>query len=236
MLRGIDDTWDIWWGGRMQTGHTTHLVMSVNGSPLGLWVPHSVLEAQAFDVPYSDTPLSAVSESSFLGRGSSQCCFQRRVFGHHCQGPGPLPRVTLPFWNIVVWLWLCFAWLDWGMRQKLILKCISKGEQELTQWQTRRFIKLKLTQCPLRSRVGVWTAKDDVKITCYTHCIPELGSELLRTMSKSHITPTAELKLRVTRQQGIQAWNKGQVLKYKKTFHMTEQPDVSICHIPPFKS
>ncbi len=45
----------------MQTGHTTHLVMSVNGSPLGLWVPHSVLEAQAFDVPYSDTLLSVVS-------------------------------------------------------------------------------------------------------------------------------------------------------------------------------
>ncbi len=172
MIHGMSDE-----GGRMKTDHTTHLAMLVNGSPLGLWVPHLVQEAQAFDVPYSDTPLSAVSESSFLGHGSSRCCFQRWVFGHHCQGPGPLPHVTLPFWNIIVWLWLRFAWLDWGMRWKLILKCISKGEQEqLTQWQMRRFIKLKLTQCPLRSRVGVWTAKDDIEITRYTHCRVEVES------------------------------------------------------------
>src|SRR5258707_13547744 len=95
MIHGTSDE-----GGRMKTDHTTHLAMSVNGSPLGLWVPHSVQEAQAFDVPYSDTPLSVVSESSFLGHGSSRCCFQRQVFGHHCQGPGPLPCITLPFWNV----------------------------------------------------------------------------------------------------------------------------------------
>ncbi len=80
--------------------------------------------------------------------------------------------------------------LGWAMMECDILKCISKGEQEqLTQWQMRRLIKLKLMQCPLCSRVGVWTAKDDIEITHYTHCIPELGSEPLRT-SKSHVTPT----------------------------------------------
>src|SRR5258706_14904409 len=73
----------------MKTGCMTHLAMSVNGSPLGLWVPHSVQEAQAFDVAYSDTPLSMVSESSFLGHGSSQYCFQRQVFGHHWSGARP---------------------------------------------------------------------------------------------------------------------------------------------------
>ena len=99
MIHGMSDE-----GGRMKTGHMTHLAMLVNGSPPGLWVPHLVQEAQAFNVPYSDTLLSAVSENSFLGHRSSWCCFQRWVFGHHCQGPGPLPRITLPFWNVIVWL------------------------------------------------------------------------------------------------------------------------------------
>src|SRR5260221_11955202 len=47
MIHGTSDE-----GGRMKTGCMTHLVMLLNGSPLGLWVPHSVQEAQAFDVPY----------------------------------------------------------------------------------------------------------------------------------------------------------------------------------------
>src|SRR5258708_36779077 len=83
MIHGMSDE-----GGRMKTGHMTHLAMLVNGSPLGLWVPHSVQEAQAFNVPYSDTPLSAVSESSFLGHGSSQCCF--------CQGTSETGNVSCP--------------------------------------------------------------------------------------------------------------------------------------------
>src|SRR5260221_14478637 len=99
MIHGMSDE-----GGRMKTDHMTHLAMFVNGSPPGLWVPHSVHEARGFDVPYSDIPLSMVSESSFLGHRSSQCCFQRQVFGHHCQGPSPLPHITLPFWNVIVWL------------------------------------------------------------------------------------------------------------------------------------
>src|SRR5260370_16870772 len=97
MIHGMSDE-----GGRMKTGHTTHLVMSVNGSPLGLWVPHLVQEAQAFDMPYSDTPLSAVSESSFLVHRSSKCCLQRKEFGHNCQGPGPMHRLNIPFCIFIV--------------------------------------------------------------------------------------------------------------------------------------
>ncbi len=109
---------------------------------------------------------------------------------------------------------------------------LTMGELIITQM--RRIIKLKLTQCPLHSRVGVWTTKDNIKITHYTHCIPEL-------------------RLRVMRWQGIQAWNKGWVsnntslhsrvevwtardiaqlmkdLKYKmseKTFHMMDSVSI----------
>src|SRR5260221_11241120 len=98
MIHGTSDE-----GGRMKTDHMTHLEMLVNGSPPGLWVPHLVQEAQAFDVPYSVTPLSVVSESSFLGPGSSQCCFKRWDFVLHFQDPSPLPHVALPFWNVDVW-------------------------------------------------------------------------------------------------------------------------------------
>ncbi len=86
MIHGMSDE-----GGRMKTDHMTHLVMSVNDSPLGLWVPHSVQvqEARAFDMPYSlpypqylrahswvTDPLSAVSRDGYLAitvRGLAHC-------------------------------------------------------------------------------------------------------------------------------------------------------------------